>query len=122
MHKSSRTTGREFWQRVLARQAASGLSIQQFCRQERLSAATAYGWRHRLRRETGRRPAAERLGVGFAPLRIVPEASGLLLAGGLIEIVLPADRRVRLAGRVDKQVLADVVAVLTSVGAAGQEG
>ena len=120
MHKQPRATRREFWQRVLARQAASGLSIQQFCRQEHLPAATAYAWRHRLRRQTGRRPAAQRLAVGFAPVRIVPEASGLL-AGGLIEIVLSGDRRVRLAGRVDKQVLADVVAILTSTGSLEQE-
>ena len=121
MHKSSRTTRREFWQKTLARQAASGLSIQQFCRRERLPAATAYAWRHRLRREAGRRRGADPHAVGFAPLRIVPEASSLL-AGGLIDIVLPADRRVRLAGRVDKAMLADVVAVLTSTGSAEQEG
>ena len=120
MHKQPRATRGEFWQRVLARQAASGLSIQQFCRQEHLPAATAYAWRHRLRRQTSQRRVTNRPTVGFAPVRVVPEPSPL--AGGLIEILLPADRRVRLVGRVDKTMLADVIAVLTSASGHGQEG
>jgi hypothetical protein len=121
MHKPSRTGRREFWRRVLARQAASGLSVLQFCRQEHLPAATAYAWRYRLRQAAGRGRAAALPAVGFAPLRVVPEAAGWL-PGGWIEILLPADRRVRLAGRVDKALLADVVAVLTAAGPDGQEG
>jgi hypothetical protein len=121
MHKPSRTTRREFWRRILARQAASGLSVLQFCRREHLPAATAYAWRHRLRQEAGRGRAATLPAVGFAPLRVIPEALGWL-PGGLIEILLPADRRVRLAGKVDKAMLAAVVAVLTAAGLDGQEG
>jgi hypothetical protein len=88
---------------------------------EHLPAATAYAWRHRLRQEAGRGRAATLPAVGFAPLRVIPEALGWL-PGGLIEILLPADRRVRLAGKVDKAMLAAVVAVLTAAGLDGQEG
>ncbi|MGH8318521.1 MAG: IS66 family insertion sequence element accessory protein TnpA [Steroidobacteraceae bacterium] len=39
----------ETWRELVARQVRSGLSVQAFCRQERLNAWTFYGWRSRLR-------------------------------------------------------------------------
>jgi hypothetical protein len=35
---------------LVGRQERSGLSVQAFCRQERLNACTFYGWRSRLRK------------------------------------------------------------------------
>jgi hypothetical protein len=118
MHKPSRTTRREFWRRILARpQRPVGSAV--------LSAgapARRYGLcLEAFRQEAGRGRAATLPAVGFAPLRVIPEALGWL-PGGLIEILLPADRRVRLAGKVDKAMLAAVVAVLTAAGLDGQEG
>ena len=40
----------ETWRELVARQNRSGLSVQAFCRQERLNAWTFYGWRSRLRK------------------------------------------------------------------------
>ena len=40
----------ETWRELVARQDRSGLSVQAFCRQERLNAGTFYGWRSRLRK------------------------------------------------------------------------
>ena len=40
----------ETWRELVARQDRSGLSVQSFCRQERLNAWTFYGWRSRLRK------------------------------------------------------------------------
>ena len=49
--------------------------------------------------------------MSFAAVRVVPEASAAMPTG-TIEIVLGRDRRIRLAGPVDKTTLADVLAVL----------
>jgi putative transposase len=40
----------ETWRELVARQDQSGLSVQAFCRQERLNVWTFYGWRSRLRK------------------------------------------------------------------------
>lgn len=42
----------EAWRELVARQDRSELSVQAFCRQERLNAWTFYGWRSRLRKRT----------------------------------------------------------------------
>ncbi|MFZ0008698.1 MAG: transposase [Steroidobacteraceae bacterium] len=41
--------GEEWWRELVARQAASGLSLREFCRREGLSAWSLYEWRSRLR-------------------------------------------------------------------------
>lgn len=52
MHKMIRRRSVESWRELVARQARSGLSVQAFCRQERLNTWTFYGWRSRLRERT----------------------------------------------------------------------
>jgi hypothetical protein len=105
MRISSKTSRPEFWRQVLERQRRSGLSVHRFCQQEALATATFYAWQRRLGRGT------KAASVGFAPVRVESEGAP---AGptGVIEIVLPHDRRVRLSGKVDRQQLADVLAVL----------
>lgn len=49
MRKRIRRRSMETWRGLVARQARSGLTVQAFCRQERLNAWTFYGWRSRLR-------------------------------------------------------------------------
>ena len=44
---------REVWRERFARQAASGASVAEFCREEEVSEASYYGWRKRLAREVG---------------------------------------------------------------------
>ena len=38
------------WREIVARQAQSGLSVQAFCEQESIKAASFYVWRSRVRR------------------------------------------------------------------------
>jgi len=52
MHKVIRRRSIETWRELLALQASSGLSVQAFCRQQRLNTWTFYGWRSRLRQRT----------------------------------------------------------------------
>ena len=57
MAKGRRDASREvFWRSVVGRQAASGLGIRAFCRQEELSESAFHWWR----REIGRRNAPKR--------------------------------------------------------------
>ena len=46
------------WRDRVERQAVSGLSIRQFCAQERISPPSFYAWRRRLKERSGRRDAA----------------------------------------------------------------
>jgi hypothetical protein len=105
---------------MLARQQASGLSILRFCRRERLAVATFYNWKRRLAEGGDAGGGQARPTVGFAPVRVVPEPAEsepiTRMAGGTIEIVLGAGRRVRVAGPVDRGLLADVLAVVTAAG------
>ena len=52
MPKMSGRRSEKVWREVLARQACSGLSVQAFCRRERLNVNTFYGWRAKLRAST----------------------------------------------------------------------
>jgi putative transposase len=49
----SRRSGAPVWRERVTRQAASGLSVGEFCRRERVSAWSFYRWRLRLRAEDG---------------------------------------------------------------------
>jgi hypothetical protein len=111
MQKQTRSSRREFWQEVLARQQVSGLSIQRFCRRENLATATFFQWKRRFRQASPAPEAAAAAAVNFAMVRVLPEASAAMPAG-TIEIVLGRDRRIRLSGPVDKTTLADVLSVL----------
>jgi hypothetical protein len=50
MHRTIQRRSVQTWRELVARQDRSGLSVQAFCRQERLNAWTFYGWRSRLRK------------------------------------------------------------------------
>ena len=47
--------GESAWSEVVARQAASGLSVREFCRREGFSAWSLYEWRSRLRGRSAER-------------------------------------------------------------------
>jgi len=104
-HRKQDSGKRVFWQRMIRDQARAGLSVRAWCRRHQLSEPAFYWWRRRIGRcgTSGRGPATSVL----APVHVVAESDE-----ALIEIVLSGDRRVRLRGRVDRQVLVDVLAAL----------
>lgn len=131
--KGSRDLQKEkFWRRMLGGQARSGLSISAWCRAHDVNEPAFYWWRRRLtlgsrhnRRAISRRRSRV-AGQGLArtdrerkmrstkptlvPIHVSqPEAGS---GGSPIEIVLSGDRRIRVTGRVDREMLADVLAVL----------
>ena len=118
----ARTVSKEtvqLWRERVARQAASGVSIRQFCDQERIPQATFYAWRRRLqvgaatpaRQVTPPRTDSRRAATGsrrtgdFIPLR-------LLDAPTAWEVVHPRGYRVRVSGEVNAAALQCIVGVL----------
>ena len=94
-----------FWRRTVRRQGQSGLTVRAFCREHELRETAFYFWRCELARRQAARPAS----AAFVPVQVVETPAP---AGGRIEIVLSGDRRVHVAAPVDRQALADVLAVL----------
>jgi transposase-like protein len=109
-----------FWQRTIDQQTGSGRSVRAWCRQHGLSEANFHWWR----RELARRDAEGHISScrAFVPVHVTP-GNGVHVfpeadprapeTGGQIEIVLAKGCCVRVAGVVDRQMLADVLAILT---------
>jgi hypothetical protein len=116
MRVSKRDRKKEaFWRRMMARQASSRMSVRAWCRQHSLRESSFYWWRRQLARRDVRAPAL--VAVRVTADRSTDDAFDVSAVNGAlsrIEIVLPARRRVRLIGSVDRQALTDVLAVLTS--------
>jgi hypothetical protein len=109
MAKHQRDRGREaLWRKRLAKHAASGLSVRAFCRREKLSEASFYGWRRTIgSREAEGKSQARRNGRSTRPafLPVVVNAGcddtiAIELGGGRV-LRLPASTTVeRLAALV----------------------
>ncbi len=100
MHKMIRRRSVETWGELVARQVRSGLSVQAFCRQERLNTWTFYGWRSRLRGRTAR---AETAAVGGS--RETEPTAGFIDLGALGSSSPRCEIRVDLGGGVVLQVV-----------------
>ena len=107
MRRSSR---REYWRRLLARQAASGLSIKAFCVRERVSYPSFIFWKRRCGDAPGGGGGATSP-MTFAPVTVVGAGPA---QAGRIEILLAGACRVRLTGPVDRQQLIQVLDLLES--------
>jgi hypothetical protein len=109
----------QLWRERVEQQAASGVSIRQFCDQERIPQATFYAWRRRLqerkaahaspvatrRTMPGRDMAESRRAGNFIPLRLLDTPTAW-------EVVHPQGYRVRVSGEVSATTLQCIVRVL----------
>lgn len=120
MTKKKHVEKQSRWRDIVERQAGSGLSIRGFCASEKISEASFYAWRKKLRRRTGNRtrgsrtmsqreeaPDSDRL---FVPLRLLDTAATL-------EIVHPHGYRIQLTGDVNPVALRQVLEALDERGA-----
>ena len=80
---NSRQDRREQWSRTVALQEKSDQSVREFCQERRLTEASFYAWRQRLRRE---KP------VTFALVDTTNSAT----ADSVIELVLTSGDRIRI--------------------------
>ena len=93
-------------QQLVAASLEPGSSVSAIARKAGVHPSQLYGWRRALRS-----PAQ----VGFAPVRITPEAAPVGLASpGTIEIEFASGTRMRLTGAADAATLLAVVAALAS--------
>ena len=97
----------QFWRRRVRQWHGSGLSIAEFCRQQRLAAASFYNWRRIL----AQRDAET---VDFVPVRVVPETAPgpTQSAAAGLELVLDDGRRLRVGPAFDDATLRRLLAVL----------
>jgi hypothetical protein len=97
----------QFWRRRVRQWHGSGLSIAEFCRQQKLAAASFYNWRRTLAQRDAE--ATE-----FVPVRVlaepVPAPSASAAAG--LELVLDGGRRLRVGPAFDDATLRRLLAVL----------
>ena len=94
-----------FWRRMVKRQADGSLTVRAFCERHGQPPSAFYWWRAELARREMEQPA-------FVPVQVTEPVAAE--GGAWIEIVLADQRRIRVGGRVDRQMLADVLAVMTS--------
>jgi hypothetical protein len=116
-----------FWRRIIRKQGSSGLSIREFCRKGKLPETAFYFWRSELARRHAEReqprPTSNRVRrqvvavPAFVPVQVKEDEESS--AGGRpngtayrIEVELSGGRRVHVTAPVDRQALADVLAVL----------
>jgi len=94
----------EHWRGVLRQWRASGLKVRRFCEQHRIRESQFWWWRRRLEESTTRigQPA-------FVPVTLV-ESRGP--ASAAIDIRLASGHRLCVRSGCDRQLLAEVVAVL----------
>jgi hypothetical protein len=96
------------WRDRVGRQAVSGLPIRQFCDQERISPASFYAWRRRLKGVAdvaGRGRSEPRKTRDFIPLSLVDVVTAW-------EVVHPHGYRVRIKGEINAATLGCVLEVL----------
>jgi hypothetical protein len=97
------------WRLRLRRQAASGLSIPEFCSREGVSPASFYAWRRRLATPPTTAPAETPL---FVPVSLEPDPCGGHARARGFEIELPHRVLLRCEDAPDPQWLGRVVAAL----------
>ena len=90
------------WRARIAEQEQSGISVGRFCRERRLTEASFYGWRKRLRKAEPVRFAVVERGRMLHPSAREP----------VLELVLNTGERLRIGAGVDAAALRTVLAAL----------
>ena len=98
-----------YWLEVLRQWQASDLGIREFCRRHRHHESQFWFWKRRLAHKLDAAPA--NLKPAFLPVTVVETAAPSAPA---IDVRLPSGHRLRVRAGCDRQLLADVVAVLES--------
>jgi hypothetical protein len=91
-----------YWRRVLQQWRDSGLGIREFCRQHRHHESQFWFWKRRLGEHVDATP-------NFVPVTVVDAP---IARSPFIDIRLISGHRLRVRPGCDRQLLADVVAVL----------
>jgi transposase-like protein len=110
------------WRRIVRQHRRSGLSVREFCRRGKFTETAFYFWRRELQRRQAEQqqcsPADPPTAPAFVAVRV--EERSAPAAGGQIQILLSGGCRVQVTAPVDRQALADVLAVLAAAAPAGE--
>ena len=100
-------SAKDRWERLIDEARRSGLSVRAFCARKGIGEGSFYFWRRSLEKGKGH-------GAGSGPefVRVKIDESPLLAGESPIEIQVAGDRVVRVRSGCDRQLLADVLAVL----------
>src|SRR2546421_10613531 len=96
----TREARRDFWRELIGQQQQSGLSVREFCRQDRTSEYSFYQWRKRL---------AQQVPVKFALVETGRDTSS---DGCAMEVTLTSGERLRIGSGVDATTLRLVLSIL----------
>lgn len=100
------------WQRLIAEQAQSQLTVQAFCRQRRIAKSCFYRWKSILAKPNRAAPTAPKQAVDtpvsttFVPLRVVPDT--------LVEVMLPSGIQLRLPLSAHADQVAQLIKAVTA--------
>ena len=95
-------TREDYWRARIAEQEQSGTPVGRFCREQRLTEASFYGWRKRFRKAAPVRFAVVERGRMPQPCATEP----------VLELVLNSGERLRIGAGVDAAALRTVLAAL----------
>ena len=99
-----------YWGGVIQDQAASGLTISAFCREQKVPAASFFSWRRKLadrqREDAGQ---GDEAGAKFVAIELPP---GVAATTASCEVVLPDGCRVIVPAQLDANRLRDILAAL----------
>jgi transposase-like protein len=110
-----------FWRRAVREHAGSGMSVRAWCLRHGLEARDFYRWRTKLaRRDEEKAATVPTDHLPFVPVRVIDDRAAY--EARRLEIVLAGGQCIRISGRVDRQMLGDVLAVLAAAGSADSEG
>lgn len=102
-----------FWRKAIRRQAASGLAVRVFCRQEGLSEPSFYAWRQTIRERDGDLSQAP----AFVPAMVSDRETG----EPAIVMELVGGRLLKLPAATPAAWLAELLLALESQGPVGKE-
>lgn len=94
------------WREAVACQAASGLTVREFCEQNGLREPSFYAWRRTLQERDAQRQANEATGPAFLPVKLAPP-NALPAPGFALEF--PSGRILRLPESLSIERLAAIV-------------
>ncbi len=124
-----------FWRELIGRQAESGVTVDEFCRRQQVSASSFYDWRRRLAGGAQRVDAAQATGVArpqrtakpaalarpatprFLPVRVAEVALSIepLAPRPAVELERADGMRIRVFDGARRETISDVLAALDGV-------
>lgn len=112
MANRNRSTAKErHWREIVAKHAASGLSVRAFCRREQLAENSFYAWRRTLAERDGEVESRQRA-PAFVPMRVADRPA----REASIEMELVGGRVLRLPESISAERLAELLVALEARG------